>query len=144
MGTTEQEQEDFDSFREQVVEEVEQARANESEQELSEVLSGISSAAAGDLERHLAESDSAEEAVAAAHAWASVHSYAISRFYYEGPESLWRRGGFAKRVTRELQEAAKTFESYLTVVVKAVGASGFSVSVGFPFGISIALEWAVV
>jgi predicted component of type VI protein secretion system len=142
MGTTEQEGEDFDSIRDRVVQQVEQARGEQDEGQLSEVLGGISNSAAIDLDRHLAAGDSPEALVAAVEAWASVHSYAISRFYFEGPQSLLRRGGFDKRVTRQLQRAAETFEPRLTAVVSALGPSGFSISVGFPWGISIALEWS--
>lgn len=143
MGTAEQDGEDFESVRNRVVEEVEEARSDQDEGRLSEVLSGISGAVSADLERHLAEGDSADEVVAAIDAWASVHSYAISRFYFEGPQSLLRRGGFDKRVTQQLQRAADTFESWLTRAVEALRASGFSISVGYPWGISIALEWTV-
>lgn len=89
------EQADFDTHRDLFVEQIEEARETGSEEQLAEVLNRISEAAAAALERRSAEGATDEGVVAAVDAWASVHSYALARFYFEGPESLFRKGGSA-------------------------------------------------
>jgi hypothetical protein len=137
MGTAEQN--DFDGYRDRFVEEIEGARESQSEEQLAAVLDRISNAAYEDLARR----STAEDNLIGVDAWASVHSYAVARFYFEGPESLLRKGGYSERVAAELQKAVNTYGSHLRSAVAATGASAFSISVGFPFGVSVALEWSV-
>jgi hypothetical protein len=120
---------------------VEAARDAGSEAELARVLDEIAEAAQSGLEQVAETGDGRDELVAAVQAWASVASYATTRFYFEGPESILRRGGFSKRVAASLQRHAKTYSGYLLRALAATGASSFSVAVGFPFGLSVGLTW---
>lgn len=139
----------FDELRQWVAREVDIARIEHGwdEEKLGAILDEISRQADEQLNRQFGERDpvDAEEAqgmVSSVEAWASVLSYATSCFYFEGPESLLRTGGFSpKEVTPKLQEAVRKFVPFLQRACRATGASSFSVSVGFPWGISVGLGW---
>lgn len=136
----------FDELRERFVERVERVREEWSEDALAKVLNDINQAAESDLARVLQRaqenpSDYADDVVEAADAWASVASYAVTRVYFEGPESIWRRGGFSEKVAKELNAVARTLSGPLRASLQATGASSFSVAVGFPFGVSVGLSW---
>jgi len=139
----------FDELRQWVAREVDIARAEAGwdEERLGAILEIISQQAEEQLDRQFGDHEPAdvEEAhgmVSAVEAWASVLSYATSCFYFEGPESLFRGGGFSpKDVTPKLQDAVRKFVPFLRRACQAIGASSFSVSVGFPWGVSVGLGW---
>jgi hypothetical protein len=129
----------FDDRREEFIARIEDAREGWRENELADVMEQITQAAAADLESQ--EGDlSDEEIIVSVEAWASLLSYASSRFYYEGPESLFK-GGYDKRVVKRLQDAAKTLSPFLKRALHATGATSFSIGIAFPWGVSVALEW---
>jgi len=131
----------FDSLRRSFVEKVDAARAASSEKQLAGVLEEIATEADNDLEKVDTTGDAGHELVAAVEAWASVASYATTRFYFEGPESIFKGGGFGKSVVSSLQRHAKTYSGHLRRALAATGASSFSITVGFPFGLSVGLTW---
>jgi hypothetical protein len=139
----------FDELRQWVWNEVDIARteANWSEERLGAILEVVSREAEASLERQFGErepenEDEAHGMISSVEAWASVLSYATSCFYFEGPESFLRRGGFSPRdVTPKLQDAVRKFMPFLRRACQATGATSFSVSVGFPWGISVGLGW---
>jgi hypothetical protein len=133
----------FDELRLEFVGQIEEARSAESEEALASVLANIVEAAEGDLRQQSESGESQHELVAAVNAWASVLSYATARFYFEGPESLLKRGGYSKGVVSRLEDAVTTFRSYLEAAIGTTGASSFSISIGFPLGVSVGLEWSV-
>lgn len=133
----------FDGLRLQFVDRIEEARSAEDEEALANVLGEIIEAAHGDLSQTAERGEAADELVTTVDAWASVLSYATTRFYFEGPESIRRRGGYSKGVVARLEAATSTFKPFLHKAIGATGASGFSISVGFPLGMSVALEWTV-
>jgi hypothetical protein len=79
--------------------------------------------------------------LAAVESWASVASYAVGRFY--GPASPWPRNvaGWGKKAAGRLRGIANTLAAILRSIIGSVGATGFSIAVGFPWGVSIALNW---
>jgi hypothetical protein len=79
--------------------------------------------------------------LAAIHSWASVASYASARFY--APASPWPRSvaGWSRRAAARLQSIANTLLSALRPVAAALNAASISMTVGFPWGISIGLSW---
>lgn len=132
---------DFESMRGKVVEDVESARVEWDEDRLADVLGDIAIAADQDL-AEVATGRTSDELVSAVEAWASVASYAVARFYFEGPESILRRGGWSESVASRLQEALKTFSKHLKSALRDTGASSFSVAIGFPWGVSVGLTWS--
>jgi hypothetical protein len=139
----------FDELRQWVADEVDIARTEQGwdEEKLGAILEVVSREAGEQLERQFGDREpvDVEEAhgmVSAVEAWASVLSYATSCFYFEGPESLPRLGGFSpKDVTPKLQDAVRKFVPFLQRACQATSASSFSVSVGFPWGVSVGLGW---
>lgn len=129
----------FDERRWEFVARIEVARENWSEDELAVVINEITQAAAADLDSQ-ESALGGEEIVELAQAWASLFSYASSRFYYEGPESLFK-GGYDKQVVAKLHDAAKTLSPFLKRALHATGADSFSIAVGFPWGLSVGLNW---
>lgn len=115
-----------------------------SEAELVGVLDEIATAAESDLKQVAGMRDGGHELVSAIETWASVASYATTRFYFEGPESIFKGGGFSKNVVSSLQRHAKTYSGYLRSALAGTGASSFSIAVGFPFGLSVGLTWDLV
>jgi hypothetical protein len=134
---------DFDELRSEFVAQVEEARSAESEEMLADVLGRIVDRADHDLRYQSENGEPEQEIVASVDAWASVLSYATARFYFEGPESMRKGGGYDKKVVSRLQDAALTFSSYLERALQATGAVSFSTSVGFPWGLSVGLDWTV-
>ncbi len=117
------------------------ARADEieNEDELERLLLKVERSTRADVEH--GDGENAEEDLAAILSWASVASYAVARFY--GPASPWPRNvaGWGQRAAARLQRIAHTLSSALQRVTATLGASSFSISVNFPWGISIGLSW---
>jgi hypothetical protein len=131
----------FESLRLSFVDRVEAVRDAGSENELASLLDEIGEEAARDLEQVVGTGDGGYELVVAVEAWASLASYATTRFYFEGPESIRRLGGFSKDVVSSLQRHAQTYSAYLRRALQATHATSFSIAVGFPFGLSLGLAW---
>ncbi len=131
----------FEPFRRELVLLVEEARERQDEDALARVLDRIAEQARVELDRVNEQTDDAIELAGAAQAWASAASYATTRFYFEGPESILKFGGFGKDVASQLQRVAGELVPTLKRALEATGASSFSISVGFPFGVSVGLSW---
>lgn len=110
------------------------------EDELDGLLSEIASAAESDVSTG-GDHQSGEELLAAVDAWAGLASHVMSRFY--APASPWPRNvaGWSRRALARLRRVCGALLPALTAGAKAVGASSWSISVGFPWGISIGLTW---
>jgi hypothetical protein len=69
--------------------------------------------------------------------WASLASYAVSRFY--GPQSPLRTdiAGWSRGAVERLREIAEKLRPRLAWVAALLAAVSFSISVGFPWGVSI-------
>jgi hypothetical protein len=131
----------FEARRPLFVEMVEEARNQWDEEALASVLDRIADEARNDLERAAELGVDGDELIAAAEGWASVASYATTRFYFEGPESIFKRGGYSKDVTSRLHRVVQELAPALRRALHATGASSFSIAVGFPFGVSVGLTW---
>lgn len=79
--------------------------------------------------------------LAAIDAWGGLASAAVARTY--APASPWPRSvaGWGKNVTSALQRITRLLLMPLRVAATAMGASSWSIGVGFPWGISISLSW---
>ena len=81
--------------------------------------------------------DDPYQELAAIEEWASLASYAVSRFY--GPQSPLRRdiAGWSEQAVERLRKIAETLRPRLVRVARLLNAVSFSISVGFPWGVSI-------
>jgi hypothetical protein len=110
-------------------------RRYETEGDVEEVLDAV-------LERLGYQDDAGAEddpyrELAAMEEWASLASYAVSRFY--GPQSPLRTdiAGWSRRAAERLRKIAEKLRPRLARVAELLGAVSFSISVGFPWGVSI-------
>jgi hypothetical protein len=110
-------------------------RRYETEGDVEGVLDGV-------LERLGYQDDSVVEddpyrELAAIEEWASLASYAVSRFY--GPQSPLRKdiAGWSRNAVERLRKIAEKLRPRLARVAELLGAVSFSISVGFPWGVSI-------
>jgi hypothetical protein len=83
----------------------------------------------------------ATEILAAIDAWMSLASYAIGRTY--APQSPFRGGvaGWTLDVGRRIEDLARSVRGALSSAAMGLGAESWSVSSGFPFGISVGLSF---
>lgn len=82
-----------------------------------------------------------EDQLAAVEGWAALISSAIGRVYV--PASPWPRyaAGWDQMIVRRLRRMASRLRAVLEPVARALNAVGFSISVGFPWGIAIGLTY---
>lgn len=118
----------------------EQSQSIESEDALAELLEEIAERVGGDVETGLSEEDP-EHDLCAVGSWASVASDVVARA--SAPASPWPGSiaGWGMRAVRGLRSVASTLSGPLGQVAPALGASGFSIGVSFPWGIQISLAW---
>ncbi len=89
--------------------------------------------------------DTADGMLASVEAWASVVSH-LTNEAYTGPlreiSALKQRlVGWSRGVAARLTELAELLAGYLQKAMQALHASSFSISVGFPIGVSVGLSW---
>ncbi len=136
-----------DEFRADVLESivsVSDAPDEEAELRLEATLNDIGALLERDLELGGWESLDAESAMdqlAAIDAWAALVSAAVARIY--APASPWRRrvAGWAKSVAARLRWLTNLLLAPLRAVAAALGASSYSIGIGFPWGVSVGLNW---
>lgn len=110
------------------------------EESLEYVLGMIEDELASDVADG-AEGDAPEDAVDAVIEWAGLVSHAVARFY--APASPWPRNvaGWSKRAVARLRRVAGLLSAPLQAAAQALGAASWSISIGFPWGISVGLSW---
>lgn len=111
----------------------------ESEDQLEELLAEIESAAQSDVDAGVG--DDGDEVLAAVDAWAGLASSVVARFY--APASPWppNIAGWGRRALARLRRVCGVLLPALQKAANLLGASSWSISVGFPWGISIGLSW---
>jgi hypothetical protein len=119
-----------------------------SEEALEEVLDLISSHASDDLgplARQEPGEDQAWEMLAAVDAWASLASYAFQRIYTEESMAVGtpfiQFPGTKKSVMQRLQSVSSKLRPALEKACRGLGALSYSISVGFPAGVSVGISW---
>ncbi|TAL96991.1 MAG: hypothetical protein EPN69_03700 [Rhodanobacter sp.] len=82
-----------------------------------------------------------EEMVSSCHAWASLVSHAVAEVY--APNSPFPRkvAGWGNKAIVRLSQITATLRKPLGVAQQSLGAGSYSISVGFPWGISIGFSW---
>ena len=127
-----------EGFREEISYQLERL---DSEYDLEQVLDRIETALLEDVETSRPGDQDPDELLAAVDSWAGLASATVARFY--APASPWPRSvaGWSRRAVRRLRSIANTLVPPLKQACGVVGATSFSVSVGFPWGISIGLSW---
>lgn len=83
--------------------------------------------------------------LASVEAWASVASHATAEVY-AGPlrevgAMHSRLAGWARSVAAKLTELAHLLADYLSKAMQALSPESFSISVSFPWGVSVGLSW---
>jgi hypothetical protein len=128
-----------EEFRMRIRERMDEISDYGSEEGLEELLAEIEQQLIEDLQKP-APTDPTP-LISAMMSWASLASYAVGRFY--GPASPWPRNvaGWGTRAVARLQGITSALLLPLRQAANAVGASTYTISVGFPWGISIGLEW---
>ena len=117
---------------------------------LEQVLQGIQSRMQADLEGHALaheaelDEDDGWDLLAAIEGWAALASRAVAQVY--APASPFPKGaaGWGKSVVKRLRRIAGHLRGSLAAAARAVGADAFNVSIGYPWGISVGLQWPVV
>jgi hypothetical protein len=114
-------------------------RRYETEGDVVEVLNAVLERL-GYQDDEVAEDDPLRE-LAAIEEWASLASYAVSRFY--GPQSPLRTdiAGWSRKAVERLREIAEKLRPRLARVAELLAAASFSISVGFPWGVSIGVSF---
>lgn len=110
------------------------------EDQLDEILGIIENAVDKALQSDAQDEDEHAE-LAAVDAWAGLASYAVARFYAPKSPWPWHEAGWTKRAPERLRRIASKLRPALERAARALGAASWSVSVGFPWGISIAVSW---
>jgi hypothetical protein len=115
------------------------ADAFESEEELESLLGEVAEEILRDLDS--GESAEAQDTLAAVISWTTVVSDTVARF--SAPASPWKRrvSGWSKAVLDRMQQIAQMLLGSLTAAARALGASSWSIGIGFPWGVSVSLTW---
>jgi hypothetical protein len=113
------------------------SRPLKTEREAEDALAEVLEFATGDSY----PSDDPEQDLAAIESWASVASYVVARCY--GPQSPLRPdfAGWSKGAADKLRRVAAALLDALRAVGAALQAAQVTISVGFPWGVSIGLTW---
>jgi hypothetical protein len=83
----------------------------------------------------------ADDIVVSCHGWASLVSHAIAEVYAPNSPFPRRVAGWAQGVINRLDRISATLRKPLDRAKSAAGANSYSISVGFPWGISISFTW---
>lgn len=112
----------------------------ESEDSLEHVLGLIEDELAADVEEGY-EEERPEDVLDAVIQWAGLVSHALARFY--APASPWPRNvaGWSQRAVARLRRVAGWLRSALQAAAQALGATSWSISIAFPWGISVGVSW---
>ncbi len=112
------------------------------EDRLDRVLTRILKAAEAAVTEPVGDQSPAE-ALAAVEAWAALASYVVASLY--APASQLRTGlaGWSTHVAQRLRAICEMLQSPLGAAARGLGADSCSVSVGFPWGVSVSLGWPV-
>jgi hypothetical protein len=89
----------------------------------------------------LGEDDPALQLLAGVNAWASLISGAVAYTY--APASPWPRRltGWGQKIAGRLQWLTNLLLRPLAAAGRALGASSWSISLSFPWGVSVGLNW---
>jgi hypothetical protein len=109
------------------------------EEALEEILLSIQDQASGASEA--APAGDPFDDLAAVDAWAGLASYAVARFYAPTSPWPWHKGGWDKAAPKRLREIAEKLRPALETAARAIGAASWSISVGFPWGVSVSVSW---
>lgn len=114
------------------------------EQVVLNALEQMEGAIRDDVQRpmpDLTDETVAYDQLGAIEAWASAISTVVGRVY--APTSPWRRrvAGWAKNVASRIRWLTGLLLTPLRTIASALGASSFSIGLGFPWGVSVSLSW---
>lgn len=85
----------------------------------------------------------ADRTLAVVDSWASVLSYATTWVYAPLSPPPGGEAGAATKILERIRRYTSMMTAPATQAASILGADGWSVSVGFPFGVSVGLSWNV-
>jgi hypothetical protein len=116
-----------------------QAAEMQTEDDVDKVLSMVEEQALAEATQDDPD-QKADDALAVIDAWASLASYVVWRFY--SPRSPREdEAGMSEKAAKKLRNISKAFRGKLYQIMAEIGASGFSISVGLTWGVSVGLTW---
>lgn len=134
-----------EDFRREVAGRIRDIASREAETDVERLLDEIVERAGGDASDITAVSGESEAAdvLAAVESWAALASSVVTAYY--APASLlpFRGGvgGWSKGVPAALQKFSRMLQTPLRLSATALGATSWSIGVGFPFGVQVTLTW---
>jgi hypothetical protein len=124
------------------------AEAPPTEEILDEALGLIQAFAMDDLRPEadrMSTADDAWDLIASVDAWASLASYATQRIYLDEAPAVGTPfpsyPGWQKKVPRRLRDLARALGAILEQACRLLRALSYSLSVNFPFGVSVSVSW---
>ncbi|MGM0632503.1 MAG: hypothetical protein ACQETO_04935 [Pseudomonadota bacterium] len=134
---------DFRSFVAEQSRALREMTDDAAESGLDELLAVVLEQLQGAIQENPPESREGEpDAIAAScHAWASLVSHAVASVY--APNSPFPRNvaGWGNRAVVRLNQISSVLRTPLDVAKRLLGADSYSISVGFPWGVSVGLSW---
>jgi hypothetical protein len=117
------------------------------ETQLDEILSDIYGEISNAVERSRIPKSgrmgraTADQTLTAVDEWASVASYAVSWLYAPQSPSPEKMAGWARAISDKLRTIVNALLTALAAAAKSLGALSWSIGLGFPWGISVAVTW---
>jgi hypothetical protein len=129
---------------------VERVVTDQDEELLVDILNYIADRATSDVRyssvldegrREEVNEEEAYDLLGAIDSWASLISYAVESVY--APQSPLPRGlaGWGKKIGKALQKVVSILLTPLKLVAAGLQASGWSIGLSFPWGVSVSLNW---
>lgn len=110
--------------------------------ELASLIALINERLMVEVEQNSPDRGEDSEALAAAcDAWASLVSHALEQVYAPMSPFPRNRAGWGQKAIQRVQQFAATLRTPLSVAQRGLQASSYSISVGFPWGVSVGFTW---
>lgn len=108
---------------------------------LAALIAQINEQLVEEIKEHPPYSVSADALAAACDAWASLVSHALAQVHAPMSPFPRNRAGWGQRAIQQVQQFARILRAPLSTAQQGLGASSYSISVGFPWGVSIGFTW---
>lgn len=108
---------------------------------LAALIAEINEQLVEEIRKHPPFSVSADALAAACDAWASLASHALAQVHAPMSPFPRNRAGWGQGAIQQVQQFARILRAPLSTAQQGLGASSYSISVGFPWGVSIGFTW---
>ena len=113
----------------------------EADADLAALIARINEQLVEEIKERPPSSVSADALPAACDAWASLVSHALAQVHAPMSPFPRNRAGWGQRAIQQVQQFARILQAPLFTAQQGLGASSYSISVGFPWGVSIGFTW---